>query len=199
MASKRISRIDTKRRQRDERRAPFAETTPKAVKRDVGSSTTSQTPMQVRAPGLTLEDGLRDYARSRVGFKLGKFGLEITRATVSFEDLSGPKGAKLFSCRVKALLRHAGEVVVSQEGVTQREAFDAAIDAGCARGAAGHQEAGPPRQARARSLGTSPPRRRPWRVRGGTPTTRATGRERRGARHRRGPAPAPVVAAATGA
>lgn len=128
MASKRISRIDTKRRQRDERRAPFADSTPKAVKRAVGTSTTSQTPMQVRAPGLTLEEGLRDFARSRVGFKLGKFGLAITRATVSFADLSGPKGAKRYSCRVKVLLRHAGEVVVSQEGDTQRGAFNAAIE-----------------------------------------------------------------------
>ncbi len=129
MASKRISRIDTKQRQRDERRARFADTTPKAVKRAVGSSTTSQTPMQVRAPGLELEDGLRDYVRSRVGFKLGKFGLDITRATVAFQDLSGPKGAKLYGCRVKVLLRHAGEVVVSQDRPTQRAAFDAAIDA----------------------------------------------------------------------
>ncbi len=128
MASKRISRIDTKRRQRDERRAPFAESTPKAVKRAVGLSTTSQTPMQVRAPGLTLEDGLRDFARTRVGFKLGKFGLAITRATISFEDLSGPKGAKRYGCRVKVLLRHMGEVVVSEEAETQRAAFNAAID-----------------------------------------------------------------------
>lgn len=130
MASRRTSRIDTKRRQRDERRAPFAEATPKAAKRDVGTSTTSQTPMQVRAPGLTLEEGLRDFARSRSGFKLGKFGLEITRVTLSFQDVSGPKGAKRFSCRVKVLLRHAGEVVVTNEGESQRAAFTAAIDAG---------------------------------------------------------------------
>lgn len=128
MAAKRISRIDTKRRQRDERRAPFADSTPKAAKRAVGSSTTTQTPMQVRAPGLELEDGLRDYARSRVGFKLGKFGLAITRVTVAFQDLSGPKGAKRYGCRVKVLLRHAGEVVVSQERASQRAAFDATID-----------------------------------------------------------------------
>lgn len=128
MASRRISRIDTKRRQRDERRAPFADSTPKAMKRAVGASTTSQTPMQVRAPGLTLEEGLRDFARTRVGFKLGKFGLAITRATISFEDVSGPKGAKKYACRVKVLLRHTGEVVVSEEAETQRIAFTAALE-----------------------------------------------------------------------
>jgi ribosome-associated translation inhibitor RaiA len=129
MATSRARKTDRAVRQRDERRAAFAESTPKAVKRVTGAATTSQTPMQVRAPGLELEEGLRDYARERTGFKLGKFGLAITRISVRFEDLSGPKGAKAYECRVKVLLRHAGEVVASHATTTQRAAFDKAADA----------------------------------------------------------------------
>lgn len=116
-------------RQRDERRAPFATSTSKTTKRATGVATTSETPMAVRAPGLTLEEGLRDYARERTGFKLGKFGLAITRISVRFEDLSGPKGAKSYECRVKVLLRQSGEVLTSHAAPTQRAAFDKAADA----------------------------------------------------------------------
>ena len=116
-------------RQSDERRAAFAEAPPKAVKRVTGRSTTTETPFYLRAPGLDLEDGLRDYARKRVGFKLGKFGLAITRASVRFEDISGPKGAKVYECRLKVVLRYAGDVMVGHRGPTQRAAFDTAADA----------------------------------------------------------------------
>lgn len=129
MATKRRSLTTKKALQRKERRAAFAETTPRAAKRTTGAATTSETPLSVRAPGLELEDGLREYARQRAGFKLGKFGLDITRAAVNFEDVSGPKGAAAYDCRIKVVLRNAADVLVSQPGETQRAAFDKAIGA----------------------------------------------------------------------
>ena len=129
MAPKRRSLTKQKSLQRTERRAAFAETTPRAAKRTTGAATTSETPLTVRAPGVALEDGLREYARQRAGFKLGKFGLDITRATVAFEDVSGPKGATVYECRIKVVLRHADDVMVGQPGETQRAAFDKAVGA----------------------------------------------------------------------
>ncbi|MBK6489854.1 MAG: HPF/RaiA family ribosome-associated protein [Gemmatimonadetes bacterium] len=129
MATKRRSLTTKKTVQRKERRAAFAETTPRAIKRAAGATTTSETPLHVRAPGLVLEDGLREYARQRTGFRIGKFGLEITRVSVRFEDISGPKGAPVYDCRIKVVLRTAPDVMVSQSDETQRAAFDKAVGA----------------------------------------------------------------------
>lgn len=114
-------------RQRRERRAPFAVHTPKAAKRALGVTTTAQTPLHVRALGFELESFDREYARERARFKLGKFGMWITHASVRFDDVSGPTGAPTIECRIKVMLRNVPDVVVSWQGRTPQAAFDGAI------------------------------------------------------------------------
>lgn len=116
---------EKKARQRRERREPFAHVTPKTVKREVGRSTSRETPLHIRALGVELEDSLRDYIRQRVGFKLGKFGLDITRVTVRFETLNGATGTPTYACRFKVLLHSANDVTLTALGTTPRAAFDA--------------------------------------------------------------------------
>lgn len=119
-----------KSRQRRERRQSFVPSVPKTEKRTIGRSTTGQTPLHVRVRGLDdFDDAMRDYARVRTGFKLGKYALRITRITVRFENVAGPKGAPAVACRFKVVLAGRGEVVVATTESSTRAAFDAAVDA----------------------------------------------------------------------
>lgn len=127
MADKRRGAEKKRVLQRRERRESFAKVTPRSVKRDLGATTTSQTPLHIRALGLDLPDVERAHARERVSFKLGKFGLAITRISVRFEDVAGPKGAPVVECRFKIVLRNAADVTVAAEGATPRAAFDRAV------------------------------------------------------------------------
>jgi ribosome-associated translation inhibitor RaiA len=128
MTARRNANDNKKARQRRERREPFAQVTPKTVKRQVGRSTSRETPLHVRAHGLELEDTLREYIRQRIGFKLGKFGLEITRATVRFENLNGETGAPTCECRFKVLLNSANDVTLTAIGVSPRAAFNEGVN-----------------------------------------------------------------------
>jgi ribosome-associated translation inhibitor RaiA len=121
--------IKKKRRQRRERRHAFPAAVPKAVKRAIGRTTTQETPLHVQGRGAQLDDALRDYVRSRTGFKLGKYGLHLTRITVRIENVAGPKGAPTYTCRFKVLLPNLQEVVISATDAGARAAFDKAADA----------------------------------------------------------------------
>ncbi len=127
MVAKRRKMEPTTQRQRRERREPFALVTPKGAKRTLGVTTTSDTPLHVRALGFELATGDREYARDRVRFKLGKYGMAMTRASVRFDDVSGPTGAPAIECRIKDMLRNAADVIVTWQGRTPRAALDGAI------------------------------------------------------------------------
>lgn len=115
---------EKKARQRRERREPFAHVMPKTAKRQVGRSTSGETPLHIRTPRFELDDALRDYIRQRVGFKLGKFALDITRVTVRFETLNGATGSPTYECQFKVLLQSANDVTLTSLGITPRAAFD---------------------------------------------------------------------------
>ena len=110
-----------------ERRESFSGSVPKAGKRTLGRSTTLETPLQIRVPVSDVNDTLRDYMRSRAGFKLGKFALSIVRLTVRVEE-AGPSGAPMYDCRFVAMLP-GRQVVVNAREATVRAAFDSAVDA----------------------------------------------------------------------
>ena len=127
MTAKAHAKDEKKARQRRERREPFAHVLPKTVKREVGRSTSRETPLHIRAPGVELDESLRDYIRQRIGFKLGKFGLDITLVTARFEQLNGATGAPTCECRFKVLLHSANDVTSTAIGANPRAAFDAAV------------------------------------------------------------------------
>lgn len=128
MARQKRAFLEKKLRQRRERRAAFARDIPKAVKRAIGPSTTRETPLHVRGRGVELDESLREYIRGRVAFKLGKYGLRLTRITVRIERLSGP-GTSAVSCRFKVVLPNTQTVVVEATHPTTVSAFDMAADA----------------------------------------------------------------------
>ena len=121
-ARKRSTRTRRARQQLD-RAAGFASSIPRERKRSIGVSATAETPLHVRAPGLDLTPEIREDVHSRVSGKLGKFGRDITRISVRFEDLAGPTGAPLIECRFKVVLRNAADVLLSGQGETIRAAL----------------------------------------------------------------------------
>ena len=116
-------------RQRRERRETFATTVPKAVKRAIGRSTTTETPLHIRARGVDIDAATREAMQRHAGFKLGKYALAITRITVRLEDIAGPKGAPTVACKFKVALPASREVVVTATDASPREAFDTALAA----------------------------------------------------------------------
>ena len=116
-----------RRQQRRERRDAFPTAIPKARKRGIGRSTTRKTPLHLRSRHVDVDDALRDYMRARVGFKLGKFALHVTRVTVRVEDDAGPKGAPVYRCRFTVVMPGTHEVVVAATESTVRAAFDASV------------------------------------------------------------------------
>lgn len=115
-------------RQRRERRDEFAVHTPRRAKRLVGRSTTTETPLHIRAMGFDLHDEVRAYVRQRVAFKLGKFALEMNRISVRFEILTGARKTALYECRLKVVLRSGEDKIFSARAADPRGAFDALSD-----------------------------------------------------------------------
>lgn len=126
MTARRRILEEKKKRQRSERRGPFPEAIPKEVKSSIGRSTTRETPLQVRMLGMKVNDTFREFVRERVGFKLGKFALEITRVGARFEKLSALNGAGSCECRITVVLRDSEPIVVSARSATPQAAFAAA-------------------------------------------------------------------------
>jgi ribosome-associated translation inhibitor RaiA len=129
MAPKKRSPENKKAQQRRQRRESFPRAVPKAVKPTIGRSTTVETPLQLRAPGLDLGEEIREYIRSRVGFKLGKYALSVTRIVVGFERVTESNGNPGYTCRFRVLLPATREVIVEAGGAGIRTAFDLAVDA----------------------------------------------------------------------
>ncbi|MEX2282721.1 MAG: HPF/RaiA family ribosome-associated protein [Gemmatimonadota bacterium] len=125
----RTSSREKKARQRGERRQPFAGAIAKSEKRDIGRSTTRQTPLDIRARNLELPNELMAYIARRVSFRLAKYGLHLTRITVRFENVGGPRGATECRCKFAVALPGKDGVVVGVLGVSPRGAFDRALDA----------------------------------------------------------------------
>lgn len=86
-----------------------------------------RTPLTFRAVGVSTDAGMAAYAHDRADRRLCKFAWHIEQLTVLFEDVNGPKGGVDIECRIKAALKSAPTVVVTERGETAREAFDLAL------------------------------------------------------------------------
>src|SRR5262245_39544962 len=86
------------------RAAPFAASIPRPVRRTSGATLAALTQLIVRASGVALDDDDAEYARRRLGNKLGRLARRIERLTVRYEDVNGPRGGVDTVCRVKVVL-----------------------------------------------------------------------------------------------
>lgn len=110
------------------RRAAFAGEDARSITGTGASGRTpaDRTPVAVRTTGLDIDQEVRDYARHRLGIRLGKFAAEIQRASVRLEDVNGPRGGVDTVCRIKVVLRGLPTVVAQDVAEGIREAIDRA-------------------------------------------------------------------------
>ncbi|KYF55193.1 hypothetical protein BE08_40615, partial [Sorangium cellulosum] len=106
------------------RRAAFAGEIARPSTRASGRTPADRTPVAVRTTGLDIDGEVRDYARQRLGVRLGKFAAEIQRISVRLEDVNGPRGGVDTVCRIKVVLRGLPTVVAQDVAEGIREAID---------------------------------------------------------------------------
>jgi CBS domain-containing protein/ribosome-associated translation inhibitor RaiA len=109
------------------KRAPFAESVAKPVKRTAGRTKAPQTPANIRVTGLSLDDDDRTYIRRRLGDKLGKYADHIERVTVRVRDVNGPRGGVDQECRIKVVLSGLPSVVVEHNAASLKPAVTGAL------------------------------------------------------------------------
>lgn len=84
-------------------------------------------PVYIRAVGLPIDDEDRDYLRSKIERKLGKFAPAVERASVRIEDVNGPRGGEDKGCRIKVVLAGLPSVVIEAQHYDLRAAMDDAL------------------------------------------------------------------------
>ncbi len=75
---------------------------------------------------MPLTSALRELVQVRLQLALGRLAHRIQEASVSFEDVNGPRGGQDVECRIKLLLRPRGEVNVSAAAIFAGHALSAA-------------------------------------------------------------------------
>lgn len=110
-----------------DKRAPFAETVPRPVKRAAGRTGASLVPAAIRVTGVNLEPEHRDYIRKRLGSKLGKYATSVERVSVRVRDVNGPRGGVDLQCRIKVVLSALPSIVVTQQAATLEAAVNGAL------------------------------------------------------------------------
>ncbi len=71
-----------------------------------------------------LEPDDRTYAERRLAFALGRFADRVIRATLTFQDVNGPRGGVDKLARLILQVRRAESIAVTSEAATIREAAD---------------------------------------------------------------------------
>ena len=83
--------------------------------------------LDIETPNGRLSEGLRQYVEQRLRSGLLRFEDRITRATVSFLDVSGPYGAEQ-RCLLVLRLAPGGEVNIERRGAGIRLALGRAVE-----------------------------------------------------------------------
>lgn len=96
---------------------------PRATKRASGTTLVARTPLDVRVGGVPVEPALKSRIPATLGRKLERFAPNITRVTVRFIDLNGPRGGRDTVCRVTMSMKGRDAVVVEVRDVDARTAF----------------------------------------------------------------------------
>jgi hypothetical protein len=96
---------------------------PRASKRATGMSRIEKTPLDLRVVGLSVAPKLRARIPSLLGRKLERYALNVTRVTVRFLDVNGPRGGVDSVCRIKVSAKGRDHIVVEARDVDAERAF----------------------------------------------------------------------------
>lgn len=110
------------------RRAAFPAAKAAPLTNPAGRTRTDQTPLRIKLFGLAADESGKDYIRTHLGFKLGKFALTIQGIELRLRDESGPHGAPSVAVSLSITLADGGLVVVERAAAEPQAAFDTAVD-----------------------------------------------------------------------
>jgi len=108
------------------RKQPLGTDADRTPRKSRGRTGPEETPVEVRAPGLTLDERVRPFVREKLGLKLAAFAEQIERVMVTFRDVNGPKGGRDTECRLRIVLVGRPDVVVHETDVNVQRAFERA-------------------------------------------------------------------------
>lgn len=101
----------------------FAGKVPRSSKRASGMSRVSKTPLDLRVIGVSVAPKLQDRIPALLGRKLERYALNITRVTVRFEDINGPRGGVDTVCRIEMSTKGRSHIVIAVHDVDPERAF----------------------------------------------------------------------------
>src|SRR5262245_11333558 len=93
------------------------------IKRTAGMTRIRGTPLSVRPGSVEVAPELRSRIHRDLGRKLERYAQNVTRVTVRFNDINGPRGGIDTACRVKLSVKGADHIVVEAHGADADEAF----------------------------------------------------------------------------
>lgn len=120
------SRKTTRKSRASRARRSFARSVPRAAKRHAGKTGVTDTPIRIHVAGTQLEPASKQDMRERLGRRLRRFAPHITRGSVRFEDLNGPRGGVDTVCRIKLSVTGMDDLVVEARSTEARSAFESA-------------------------------------------------------------------------
>jgi hypothetical protein len=106
---------------RHERILP-GEVSPKA-KRTAGMTKIGATPLSVRPGPVEVAPELRIRIHRDLARRIERYAQNVTRVTVRFNDINGPRGGIDTVCHIKLSVKGAGHIVVEARGADADEAF----------------------------------------------------------------------------
>lgn len=86
-------------------------------------SRVDKTPLDLRVIGVPVASKLEERIPSLLGRKLERYALNITRVTVRFEDVNGPRGGVDTACRIEMSTKGRSHIVVDVYDADADRAF----------------------------------------------------------------------------
>lgn len=89
--------------------------------------TSTNTPIDLRTSGLTLDNETKSHLRAKLSSRLAKLAGQVRRATIRLDDVNGPRGGVDIRCSIKLVVADLPSVVVEGDGVDARRAFETTL------------------------------------------------------------------------
>jgi ribosome-associated translation inhibitor RaiA len=71
--------------------------------------------LELRAEGIPMTEGLRDFIERKVRLALGRCGQRVRRVRVRLTDVNGPKKGEDIRCNIQASVIPAGTLTIDEQ------------------------------------------------------------------------------------
>lgn len=84
--------------------------------------------IQIQAKGMPALKQLREHARHRLQFALGRFAHGVSTVRVHLADVNGPRGGTDKLCRIVVQMKQHSQVVIQELGQDMQQVIDRVAD-----------------------------------------------------------------------